>query len=74
MKNSWISINDDKTPPVENEGNGVRVSEDILVTDGKNIGIGYCIINVHNPLKREYFCEGLSNITHWQKIELPCPG
>lgn len=74
MKNNWISTNNSELPPIESEGNGVKVSEDILVTDGENVGIGYCVINVHTSLEREYFCEGLSNITHWQKIELPCPG
>jgi hypothetical protein len=78
MKNSWISVNDEKVPPIESEGNGVRVSEDILVTDGENVGIGYSVsyssMKEYSPSNTEYFCESIGKITHWQKIELPCPG
>jgi len=83
MKNSWISVNNKDIFPkvsMQNVCTGIDVSEDILVTDGKNIKIGYVVFEVDNnpDLCRNKWCfyeleedDWIGEITHWQPLETP---
>lgn len=84
MKNSWISVDNKSILPkisFPNTYNGRSVSDNILVTDGKNIRLGYLIFNVDDNsnfsvnrwvfYKLEEEDDWIDNITHWQPLELP---
>jgi len=84
MKNSWISIGNKDILPNRSCANiydGKSVSDDILVTDGNNIRLGYLIFNVDTEsslsvnrwvfYKLEEEDDWIDTITHWQPLETP---